>query len=76
MNLIKQKAKLIQKEISKDEAEKILKQSQLQEYSHNQKVEKKPEKKLQNKKSNDAKIIPKSTKTKSTTKKIKKVSKK
>jgi trigger factor len=75
MSLIKEKAKSINKEISKDEAEKILKQSQTQENDHNQinkeKDEKKPTKKIEAKK-------PPSTKAKSKlpSKKTKKVSKK
>ena len=34
LKLIKEKAKPNKKEVSKEEAEKILKQSQMQEYSH------------------------------------------
>ena len=64
------------KEISKNEAEKILKESQLQEYSHDHKDEKKPEKKIDVKKSEVKKIKPKATKIKSSIKKSKKVSKK
>ena len=76
LKLVKEKAKPNKKEISKDEAEKILKQSQLQEYSLDSKKEKKPEKKADVKKSSDSKTKPKSAKTKSPIKKIKKVSKK
>ena len=47
INLIKDKAKSNKKEISKDEAEKILKQSQNQESVDGKKVEKKPTKKVQ-----------------------------
>ena len=76
LKLIKEKAKPNKKEISKDEAEKILKQSQNQEHSHDHKNEKKPEKKVEVKKSSVKKAKPKLTKTKSPAKKSKKVSKK
>ena len=72
LKLIKEKAKPNKKEISKDEAEKILKQSQLQEYSHPQK----DEKKVEDKKMSSNKTKPKSTKIKPSVKKSKKVSKK
>ena len=75
INLIKEKAKSNKKEISKDEAEKILKQSQNQEQNHKHdsenKEEKKSSKKVEAKKSPDKKA-----KSKSSTKKTKKVSKK
>jgi trigger factor len=75
MSLIKVKAKSNKKEISKSEAEKILKQSQNQEHEHNQddanKAEKKSTKKVETKTSTIRKA-----KTKSSVKKIKKVSKK
>jgi len=77
ISLIKEKAKSNKKEISKDEAEKILKQSQDQEHSHNHdrddknKEEKKPSIKVK------AKKAPvKKAKSKSPAKKTKKVSKK
>ena len=76
INLIKEKAKVNKKEISKDEAEKILKQSQKQELDQELKDQRKPEKKVEAKKSTDNKTKPKSIKTKSTVKKVKKVSKK
>ena len=79
LNLIKQKAKSNKKEISKDEAEKILKQSQNQEQEldmKNKKIEKKPTKKVEAKKSSVKKLRPKPTKTKALIKKTKKVSKK
>jgi len=76
LKLIKEKAKPNKKEISKDEAEKILKQSQNQEHSRDHKDEKKPEKKVEVKKSSVKKTKPKLTKTKSPAKKSKKVSKK
>ena len=72
LKLIKEKAKPNKKEISKDEAEKILKQSQLQEYSHPSK----DEKKVKDKKLSSNKTKPKSTKIKPSVKKSKKVSKK
>ena len=72
LKLIKEKAKPNKKEISKDEAEKILKQSQLQEYSHPNK----DEKKVEDKKLSSNKTKPKSTKIKPSIKKSKKVSKK
>ncbi len=76
LKLIKEKAKPNKKEISKDEAEKILKQSQMQEHSHDHNDEKKPEKKVEVKKSSIKKTKPKSIKAKSVVKKLKKVSKK
>ncbi len=72
LKLIKEKAKPNKKEISKNEAEKILKQSQLQEYSHPNK----DEKKVEDKKLSSNKTKPKSTKIKPSVKKSKKVSKK
>ncbi len=72
LKLIKEKAKPNKKEISKDEAEKILKQSQLQEYSHPNK----DQKKVEDKKLSSSKTKPKSTKIKAPVKKSKKVSKK
>ncbi len=73
INLIKAKAKSNKKEISKDEAEKILKQSQNQDHDHGNKInnEKKPIKKTEAKKTPDKKA-----KSKLPIKKIKKVSKK
>ena len=76
INLIKEKAKVNKKEISKDEAEKILKQSQKQELDQELKDQRKPEKKVEAKKSTNNKTKPKSIKTKSIVKKAKKVSKK
>ena len=77
MSLIKEKAKSNKKEISKDEAEKILKQHQNQEHNHDQekshkdkdkdKEEKKVKKKVEVKKSTAKKI-----KSKSSTKKVSK----
>ncbi len=70
LNSIKQKGKSTKKEISKIEAEKILKESQ------NQVDKNKDKKKDETKKLNPKKTTPKSTKTKTATKKTKKVSKK
>ena len=64
------------KEISKDEAEKILKESQKQQLDQELKDQRKPEKKVDVKKTADNKTQPKVKKTKSVAKKIKKVSKK
>ena len=74
LKLVKEKAKSNKKEISKDEAEKILKESQkqeLDEYRVNTKHDQKPQKKAETKKSQIKK-----GKTKSPIKKTKKVSKK
>ena len=73
INLIKEKAQSNKKEISKDEAEKILKQSQNQEQGNidKNKQEKKPSKKVEAKKP-----IVKKAKSKTPLKKTKKVSKK
>ena len=76
INLIKEKAKVNKKEISKDEAEKILKQSQKQQLDQELKDQRKPEKKVTTKKSTENKTKPKSAKTNSSVKKTKKVSKK
>ena len=71
ISLIKEKAKPHKKEITKDEAEKILKESQKQELSNQNKEEKKP-----TKKGNVKKSPVKKAKSKSPVKKTKKVSKK
>ena len=76
LNLVKEKAKPNKKEITKEEAEKILKQSQNQEHNHDHAEEKKPVKKVDAKKSATSKTKVKSSKSKSTVKKSKKVSKK
>ena len=76
INAIKEKAKSNKKEISKDEAEKILKQSQKQQLDQELKDQRKPEKKVEVKKSTENKTEPKPTKTKSSVKKTKKDSKK
>ena len=69
MSLIKEKAKSNKKEISKDEAEKILKQHQNQ----GDETKQSSNKKVETKKKEVKKTI---TKSKTTTKKTKKVSKK
>ena len=74
--MIKEKAKANKKEITKEEAEKILKQSQKQENIPDSNDEKKPTKKAEVKKSAVSKTKPKTSKTKSPAKKTKKVSKK
>ena len=76
LNMIKEKAKPNKKEISKDEAEKILKESQKQQLDQELKDQRKPEKKADVKKSVGNKLKPKIKKTKSVVKKTKKVSKK
>jgi trigger factor len=76
INLIKEKAKSNKKEISKDEAEKILKTSQKQQLDQELNDQRKPEKKVEPKKSTENKTKPKPIKTKSVVKKTKKVSKK
>ena len=76
INTIREKAKPNKKVITKDEAEKILKQSQKEQLDQELKDQRKPEKKVEVKKSSDKKTKPKPTKTKSSAKKIKKVSKK
>jgi len=73
---IKEKAKPNKKEITKEEAEKILKDSQKQQLDQELKDQRKPEKKVATKKSTENKTKTKTTKTKSVTKKPKKVSKK
>ena len=73
LSLVKQKAKPNKKEVSKDEAEKILKQSQNQDLNLENEVKKYSKKKIETKK----KEVKKTTlKTKSPPKKTKKVSKK
>ena len=76
LKMVKEKAKPNKKEITKEEAEKILKQSQNQEHNHDYAEEKKPVKKVDAKKSAASKTKVKSSKSKSTVKKSKKVSKK
>ena len=76
ISLIKEKAKSNKKQITKDEAEKILKQSQKEQLDQDLKDQRKPEKRVEAKKSNENKTKPKPKKTKSVTKKSKKVSKK
>ena len=76
INSIKEKAKSNKKEITKDEAEKILKQSQKQQLDQELKEQRKPEKKAEAKKPTESKTKAKPSKIKSPVKKTKKVSKK
>ena len=76
LKMIKEKSKANTKEITKDEAEKILRQSQNQETIPNDKKKKKPSKKTAVKKSVVSKSKPKTNKSESSIKKSKKVSKK
>ncbi len=73
LSLVKQKAKSSKKEVSKDEAEKILKQSQNQDLNLENEVKKYTKKKVETKKNEVKKT---SIKSKTTPNKIKKVSKK
>ena len=73
LNLVKQKAKSNKKEVSKDEAEKILKQSQNQDVNLENEVKKYSKKKVDTKKKEVKKT---STKSKTISNKTKKVSKK
>ena len=76
LKLIKEKAKANKKEVSKEEAEKILKESQLQEYSQPVNEKEATNKKVDAKKSTTNKTKTKSSKIKPPVKKSKKVSKK
>ena len=76
INLIKEKAKGNKKEISKEEAEKILKQSQNLDNNENQKNDEKISKKKVEARQTLKKSTSKTSKTKSIAKKTKKVSKK
>ena len=77
ISLIKEKAKSVKKEVTKDEAEKILKQAQNQDKDKPIKNDEKVSKqKVEAKKTEVKKSPSKSSKTKSATKKTKKVSKK
>ena len=69
ISLIKQKAKSNKKEVTKDEAEKILKQSQKQQLDQELKDQRKPEKKVEAKKVTENKTKTNQTKTKSVVKK-------
>ena len=73
LNLVKQKAKSNKKEVSKDEAEKILKQSQNQDLNLEKEVKKYSKKKVETKKKEVKKT---SKKSETISKKTKKVSKK
>ena len=74
LNLIKEKAKANKKEISKDEAEKILKEAHNHDHNNDQDDKKKETKKVA--KSNPVKEKKPSTKASKTKPKAKKVSKK
>ena len=76
LKLIKEKAKPNKKEISKDEAEKILKQSQNQDVANKDKNNKEDNKKVKTETKKTKKTSTKSTKSITTAKKSKKVSKK
>ena len=76
LNSIKQKGKSIKKEITKDEAEKILKEAQNHQADLNKESSKVATKKIEAKKTSPKKEVTKSTKTKTVKKKTKKVSKK
>ena len=76
LNSIKQKGKSNKKEITKDEAEKILKESQNQQADLNKGSSKVETKKTEAKKISPKKEVIKSTKIKTVKKKTKKVSKK
>jgi trigger factor len=72
LNLIKDKAKANKKEISKDEAEKILKEAHNHDHNH-EGVEKETKKSVKTKTAKEKKPLAKASKTKP---KVKKVSKK
>ena len=77
ISLIKEKAKSVKKEVTKDEAEKILKQAQNQDKDKPIKNDEKVSKqKVETKKTEVKKSLSKSSKNKSAPKKTKKVSKK
>ena len=79
LNLIKEKGKANKKEISKDEAEKILKEAHKHSHDNSQEEEKKVTKKTStsvSRSSKEKKLATKKKKSKPTVKKAKKVSKK
>ena len=76
LNAIKQKGKSSKKEITKDEAEKILKDSQNQQLDTKKEQIQDKQKKTETKKTSTKKTATKSTKAKPVKKKAKKVSKK
>ena len=76
INAIKQKGKSSKKEITKEEAEKILKDSQNQELDTNKEKIKDKQKKTEIKKTSPKKTVTNSPKAKTVKKKAKKVSKK
>ena len=75
LNLIKEKGKANKKEISKDEAEKILKEAHNHDHSHGEE-KKETKKKSSTKSEKEKKPATKKAKSKPTSKKTKKVSKK
>ena len=73
LNLIKEKAKPNKKEISKEEAEKILKEAHKHDHNHDHEDEKKEtKKKLETKSSKEKKSSPKTAKSKPEVKKVSK----
>ena len=76
LNAIKQKGKSSKKEITKVEAEKILRESQNQQLDTNKEEIKDKQKKTETKKTSPKKTAAKSSKAKAVKKKVKKVSKK
>jgi trigger factor len=72
LNLIKEKAKPNKKEISKEEAEKILKEAHKHDHNHDHDHDHGEEKKVQAKPSKEKKSPTKSSKSKPTTKKVSK----
>ena len=72
LNLIKEKAKPNKKEISKDEAEKILKEAHKHEHNHDHNHDHGEEKKVEAKPSKEKKSTTKASKSKPVTKKVSK----
>ena len=73
LNIIKEKAKPNKKEISKEEAEKILKEAHKHDHNHDHEDEKKEaKKKVETKSSQEKKPSPKTTKSKPKAKKVSK----
>ena len=72
LNLIKEKAKSNKKEISKDEAEKILKDAHKHDHNHDHDHDHGEEKKVKSKPSKEKKSPAKASKSKPATKKVSK----
>jgi trigger factor len=72
LNLIKEKAKPNKKEISKDEAEKILKEAHKHDHNHDHNHDHEEEKKAKAKPSKEKKLPTKASKSKPATKKVSK----